>query len=349
MNKKTSTVAILVAVIFSIILFPLIAVGGLTSGLIFSAEELLKPDREEELYQSFVENGGVDWVYDLVLTGFEEGAGEDVAELGVKADEFITREWTEDVVYDVYHAFIKGEKYQFDFSYQKDMMRNILMEYFDENIISSLREEYGEAYDLLSETEKAEAVAEAKRVYTEEVEIIIEEELGTLEKETTEEFNAIYDTEEFRELKALEEETGFSMTDRTELCATIRFAGYIMLGITCFLIVILLLCHLFRPSGFFTAGAFTLVIGGGMTVLAKTVQGILLSLVSSEFSAEYSAEEFPGFIMPMIDEALGWSMVGLEKVGKYGLMAAVILILVGILLFIIQKNKKEAEPVTGMQ
>ncbi len=352
MKKKTSEVAIVVAVIFSIILFPLIAAGGLASGLVFSVENMLHPDREEELYQCFVDNGGVDYVYDLVLTGFEEGAGESAAEFGVDAEEFITKDWTEAMVYDVYHAFVKAEEYQFDFSYQKDVMRKLMLEHFDENIDSMLREKYGEAYDLLDEATKAEAVSEVKKVYMEEIDTFIEEEFGTLEKETTEGFNAIYESEEFRELKALEAKIGFSLTDRTELCATIRMVGYILLGLTGFLIVVLLACHLFRPSGFFTAGAFTLVIGGGMIVLAKFIPGVLKGLVSSKLSSGEllpGEEELPAFAMALVVDIMEWCMTGLEKVGTYGLMATVLLVLVGILLLVIRKNKTDAEPVTGMQ
>ena len=352
MKKKTSAVAIVVAVIFSIFLFPMIVAGSLVSGAIFSAEEILLPEREEDIYRSFTENGGVDWVHDLVLDGFEEGAGEEAAELGLKAEEFFTKDWVENMVYEVYHAFINGEEYQFDFSYQKDAMRNLLMEYFNENIESTLREEYGEAYDMLDETTKAEAVAEAKKVYTEEIEVLIEEEIGTLEQEVTKEFNAIYETEEFRELKEIEAESGFSLTDRTELCYYLNLGGYIFLGFTGVLLVILLLCHLFRPSGFFTAGAFMLIIGGGMTVIAKVVPGVLNGLISSEFAATElvsGEEELPAFAMALVGDITEWCMAGVEKVGMYGLRAAVVLILVGILLFIIRKNKAEAEPVMGMQ
>ena len=345
MKQKTSTAAIVVAIIFSIILFPLIAVGSLSSGVIFSVEELIKPNREEELYRSFADNGGVDFVYELLL----EEAGAEVEELGVTPEEFFPKTQIETIVYDVYHSIIKGETYTADFSHQKEITKKIAMEQFEANIEEELRKEYGEEYDLLEESKKAQVIEEARKIFAEEIDRSVEEEFGQLEKEMTAEINSIYDLPEYQELKALEEETGYSLTDRADLCTAIRLAGYILLGFTCFLILVLLICHLFRPSGFFTAGVFTLIIGGGMTALSKSLQGILLSLISSDFAAEYSAEEFPEFIMPIIDEVLGWSMTGFEKVGKYGLTASAILILIGILLVIIRKNKTDAEPVTGMQ
>ena len=108
------------------------------------------------------------------------------------------------------------------------------------------------------------------------------------------------------------------------------------------------MCHWFRPSGFFTAGAFTLIIGGGFYAIAKAIPGIALQFLNSEISsimAEGSAgTEFPEFVMPMLGEIAGWCLTGFEKVGKIGLMTAVLLILAGILLAVIRNNKKETEP-----
>lgn len=353
MKKKTSAVAIVVAVIFSIILFPFIFFGGISSGLIFSLESMVAPNREEEIYQSFVNNKGMDWVYDLLL----EGAEGQVNDRELEATDLFPKAQVETMVDEIYHAIIKGEKYQADFSYQKNKVREFARKEFEENLESEIenhiQEEYGIEYDTFDEIRKqevmTEAVEEVERIFESELDTLIEEEFGALEKEISAEINSIYETPEYQELKALEAEYGYSLTDRTELCAAIRLGGYILLGMTAVFLLVLLLCHLFRPSGFFTAGAFTLVIGGLMLAIAKGMPGVLLSLISSELSAEFSATELPGFIMPMIEEVLSWCTVGFEKVGKIGLMAAVILILVGILLLVIRRNKAEAEPVSAVE
>lgn len=360
MKKKTSALAIILAIFCSILLFPLIMISGIGSGLVFSLESVVTPDREEDLYQSFVDNGGMDWVYDLFVSGVEEGMGDGLeaeeVDIELDAKELFPRDQVETMVYDVYHAIIKGEECQFDLSYQKALMETKLMAYYDENaeaeVEAQIKEEYGEEYDTLSESQKQEAIEEATEearvIYEAEITTMIEEEFGALEEEVSAELNSIYDTPEYQDLKELEAEYGYSLTDRTELCADVRMAGYILLGFTAVLLAVLLLCHLFRPSGFFTAGAFTLIIGGLMMVVATGMQRLLLSLISSEFSAEYSAEEIPGFVMPMIEDVLGWCVTGFDKVGKIGLMAAVILILVGILLLVVRKNKAEAEPASVM-
>lgn len=348
--KKPSAAAVIVAVIFSILLFPMILAGGIGSGTVFSVVSVFQPDREEDIYQSFVDNGGIDWVYDQLLLGMEEGMGEEAAEMGLTAEEFFPKAQVETIVYDVYHAIMKGAEYQLDLSYQKDLMRTRLMEYFNENIEDELRAEYGEEYDLLSDDKKAEVIAEAEKVYAEEIETLIEDEFGVLETELSANINSIYDMEELQELKELEAETGFSLTDRTELCYYLNLGGYMVLGITAFLIVLLLLCHLFRPSGFITAGVFALIDGGLMTAMAKVLPGILNSFISNEMIAgELAAEEIPSFAMTMVADIIGWCMTGFEKVGKIGLMTAVVLILVGILLLVMKKNKADAEQASAME
>lgn len=384
MKKKTSALAIVLAVFFSILLFPLIFISSIGSSLIFSMESVIAPNREEELYQSFVKNGGTDWVYDLFVNGVEEGLSEalngsmpedlggESINIDLDARELFTKEQVYTVVDDIYHALIKGKTYQFDLSNQKNYIEAKLREYYEttvtaeikatveETIESEVQKEYGEGFDALPESEKQELIAKAKeeatkialeeaeKLYDTEVIATLETEITSLEADLSKEFNSIYEMPEYQELKALETEYGYSLTDRTELCAGVRMAGYIMLGVTAAMLFVLLLSHWFRPSGFFTAGAFTLVIGGLLLGVAKAVQGILLSLVSSELAAEFATEEFPEFIMPMIEEVLGWLPGGFEKVGKFGLMAAVLFILVGILFVIIRRNKAGAEPVSEL-
>lgn len=385
MKKKTNAVAIVVAVIFSIFLFPLIFISGIGSGVVFSVESVVAQEREEELYQSFIDRGGMDWMYELLISGVEDSLAEGLnvstteeigdvpMDINLDARELLPRNQIETIVYDVFHAVVKGETYQLDLSYQKNLMESKLNEYFEtavvteieatveETVEAEIKKEQGEAYALLTESEKQElfdtakeeametAMKEARELFDTEVLATLETELASLEDELSEAVNSIYDTPEWQELKNLEAQYGYSLTDRTELCKDIRMAGYILLGLTGVLLVVLLLCHWFRPSGFFTAGAFTLIIGGLMLAFAKAAKNVMLGLIGSELSAQISAdtipaEEFPDFILLMIEDILGWCLTGFEKVGKIGLMTTVILILVGILLIVIRRNQAGAEP-----
>jgi len=384
MEKKTSALAIVVAVIFSIVLFPFIFAGGAGASAIFTLESVIAPDREEELYQSFVRNGGMDWGYNLVIEaldeglkeglagGLPEGMGDGAALLELDAKEILPKQQAETIVSDIYHAIVQGKEYQVDLSHQKNFLKEKLNEYFDTSVTAeikatvenSLEEEvknqYGEEYNKLSESEREEiltkakeeatniAMEEARKVFDTEVIPMVDTEVAELEQEVSKAFNSIYDMPEYKELQALETKYGYSLTDRTTLCKDISLAGYLLLGVTAFFLLLLLVCHWFRPSGFFTAGVFTLIIGGGFFAVAKMIPGIALKLLNSELSkvlAEGGAgSEFPEFVMPMLGEIAGWCLTGFEKVGKIGLMAAVLFILVGILLVVIRKNKTETEP-----
>ena len=347
MKKKPSVAAIIIAVILSILLFPLIAVSGLVSGGIFSVESLLSPGREEEIYQTFVEHGGMDYVYDLLV----QGAEGELQETGIDPEEFFPKQQVEDIVYEVYHGLLQGKIIQIDLTPQRELTKEYALREFEAGVEEALREEYGEAYDMLEESEKTQAIEEARKIFDEEMDRIIDEEFSALEKELSDEINAIYELPEVQELKIAEKERGFSLTDRAELCAAIRMSGYLFLGVTVFLLAMLLLAHWFRPSGFFTAGAFTLVIGGGMAALAKAVPGVLNGLIRSELaSTELTpGEEIPESVFAILAEIFEWCMAGIEKVGTYGLMAAVLFILMGILLLIIRNNKTDAEPVAELQ
>ncbi len=388
MKKKTSALAIVVAVIFSIILFPFVLAGGAAASGVFTLESVIAPDREEELYQSFVRNGGLDWGYNLIIEEADKALADGLAEMlpegmgdgtGIElsAAEILPKEQAETIVSDVYHAIIKGKEYQVDLSYQKDLIKTKLNEYFDTSLTEEIkatvessleeevRNEYGEAYDKMSESEQQDlmtkakeeatniALEEARNVFDTEVIPMIDTEVAELEQEVSEAFNSIYDMLEYKELKALETKYGYSLTDRTALCKDISTAGYIILGVTAFVLLLLLVCHWFRPSGFFTAGAFSLVIGGGLFAVAKAIPGFVLNLLDSELSKMLTegsaAAELPGFVMPMIEEIFGWCLTGFEKVGKIGLMTAAILILVGILLLVINKNKADAEPASAAE
>jgi len=384
MKKKTSAIAIVVAVIFSIILFPFVFAGGVGSSAVFTLESVLAPDREEELYRSFVKNGGVDWGYDLIAEGLEQGLEEGLAgsmpeDMGaeeilsnLKAEDILPKQQAETILSDVYHAIVQGKEYQVDLSHQKELIKTKLNEYFDTTLTeeikstveSSLEEEikneYGEEYEKLPEKEREELLAkakeeatniameEARKVFDTEVIPMVDTEVTELEQEVSKAFNSIYDMPEYQELKALETKYGYSLTDRAALCKDIGMAGYLLLGVTAFFLLLLLVCHWFRPSGFFTAGVFTLIIGGLLFVVAKAVPGVVLNLLDSELSKMFmdgsTMLDAPEFAMPMVGEILGWCLTGFEKVGKIGLMAAALFILVGILLAVIRNNKKETEP-----
>jgi len=284
----------------------------------------------------------------------------------------LPKEQAETIISDVYHAIVQGKEYQIDLSHQKNLLKTKLLEYFDttvteeikttvdDSLEEEIRSEYGEEYDKLEESKREEllskakeeatniALEEARKVFDTELMPMVDTEVAELEQEISEAFNSIYDMPEYKDLKALETKYGYSLTDRASLCKAIGLGGYLLLGVTAFVLLLLLVFHWFRPSGFFTAGVFSLITGGSVFAFAKVSSGIVMNLLDSALSDLFTegsmVSEVPEFVLPMVEEIFGWCLTGFEKVGKIGLMAAALLLLVGILLLVIRKSKGEAEP-----
>ncbi len=338
MKKQTSVVAIVIAVVMSILLFPLILGTGIASGAIFSAESVVQPGREQELYDAFVENGGVDWIYDLFL----EETGETMkidGDLTINMREMFPKEDIGTLIKEIYQSFMKGERYSVKLPNQEQFMKQELMRYFDDNAERWLREKLGEAYDLADATTRTEVLTEVREEYEQEIKNLVTEKIDVLEAELTGILWDFYETKEYRELREIEAKYGYSLTDRTELCAVLNLAGYIVLGICCFFLVLLLICHLFRPSGFITAGVFTLITGGLMKIGGTVLPNFIRSLLREKAT---EGEELPVFILQPVEDVISWCMSGFDKVGMLGLSAGVILVLVGILLLIIRGNRTVA-------
>lgn len=339
MKKQTSTLAIIIAIIMSIFLFPLIVGTGIASGTIFSVESVIQPGREQELYEVFETYGGTDWIYELFL----EETGEQIVveeDLIINVRELYPKEDVSTVIKGIYQSLLKGEEYSLDLSKQEQFIREEFIRYFDDNAEKWLREELGEAYDVTEEALKKEIIETARESFKQEIDSLVMKEIEALEVELTEIVQDVYESEEYKELRKLEEEYGYSLTDRTELCAVLNLAGYIVLGICCFFLLLLLICHLFRPSGFITAGVSALITGGMMKFGGTVLLGVMGGLLRSEIAAE---EELPEFFVQLAEEVFSWFLAGFDKVGMLGLGTGIILVLVGILLMVIRGNRQTVQ------
>ena len=155
MKKQPSVVAIVIAVIMSIVLFPLIFGTGIASGAVFSAESMMQEGREWELYDAFTEHGGEDWVYELLLS--ETGETIEIEqEVSVSIRELFPKEDVSTLMKELYEALIKGERYSVELPNQKLFVEQKLMEYFDDTVEKEMKEQFGDAYELLDEQAKDE-------------------------------------------------------------------------------------------------------------------------------------------------------------------------------------------------
>lgn len=356
MKKKTSTFAIVMAIFFSIFLFPIILLCGCGAGIIFSVESVMEQGREEELYEAFVTHDGMDALYDIFMEEVEQQDGVELFLSGMEKEQFFPREQFAKMADDIYHAVLRGEEYTTDFSYQKNVLREYAIREFEdsleENLEKELREQYEAVYEELSEEEKQQilktAEEEVRIQFEDELERVLEATLSEAEQKVSEGIHAVYEQEEYQRLKEIEEEYQFSLTDRTELCYYLKLIGYVMLAITAFFTLALLLSHLFRPSGFFTAGAFSLIIAAGMYLISSGMNSVV-HLIGIELKEENIAEQMQKLILALSETVIGWCREGFEYTGKIFAGAAVLLLLVGILLLVIRRNQAEAEAASGLE
>ena len=338
MKKKPSAVAIVIAVIMSIILFLPIVVSGVVAGSIFSAQSILQPGREHELYQSFEKNGGVDYIYDFLIDEVGEEM-EFMEGISINFREFCSKEDVEEIVKGIYEAFFKGELYEATLDSQEAYLKDKADEYFEKNIEDFVKEEFGDLYEMATESQIQEAKDEARKIYDEEVSAVIEEEINFLEDKLSSILDSVYETDEYQEFMVTLDEFGYRLDNRAGMCEDIALVGNIFLGIGVILIVLLLLCHLFRPAGFVTAGIFSLLTGGLLKALAVLAPAAVNSLAMEEF---LEGEPVHEFVEVLVSDILSWCMEGFHKVGILALGLGAVLVLVGILVFVVRRNKAEA-------
>lgn len=337
MKKKPGFVAIFVAVLMSIILLLPIIGSGLVAGACFSVQSMLEPGRETELYRSFEKNGGVDFIYDTLLDEFGEEV-EFTEDVSINTRELFPKEDAAEIMEGIYHAFFKGENYSIKFESQKEYLQKKAMEYFEQNIDDVIKEELGDLYEYAGESEIQEAKDIARKEYEAEVNSVIEKEIASLEKEFSGILDVVYESPEYQEAISFLEDAGYALNDRAEMCSAIELAGNVFLVIGVILVVLLLLCHLFRPAGFVTAAVFSLLTGGILKGGAVALPSAISKLVEAEM---LEGEPIPDFLVALVEDVMSWFMDGFHKAGMLALGFGVVLFLVGILLFVIKKNRAE--------
>ncbi len=338
MNKKPGAAAVIVAVLVSILLFPFILVTGFGSGAVFSAAAVIEPGREDQIFDTFLAEGGLDGVYDEIIN--EAGSTfSDLEQFGISLEEFLPKSDLEYMLRGMFEALMSEQRYAVDLTAQRNYLDRKMDEYFEANIDSMIREEAGEYYDHMTEEQKEEAKVLARNEFAthKETELLVI--IDELEAEVSGIVNSVYETEEYAELKALEAETGYSFFERTKLHGVVEMAGYILLGAFGFFLFLLLLSYLFRPAGFFVGGAYSLFIGGILKLAAMAGPDVINIVIMEELAMP---SELPTgvetSVAAVLSEVFAWCLEGLNKVGAIGLWTGMILVLIGVLLVVLRRN-----------
>lgn len=357
MKKKTSVFAIIIAIFFSILLFPFILVCGSGSAVVFSLESVVRPGREEEIYETFVNHGGIDILYDVFTDEVEKQEETELFLFDLEVESLFPKEQFAGMIGEIYHAVLKEEEYTPDFSYQKNILKEYATNEFEssveEEIGTMIQEQYGAVFEEFSEEEKQQLIKQAeealRKQFEEDLERVLQITLSEAEVQIRESIHSIYEGEEYQNIKEIEEEYQFSLTDRTELCYYLKLTGYVMLAVTAFFILLLLLSHLFRPSGFFTAGVFTLLTAAGMYLVSIGMNTALIRLIDEAWKEENIAEKIQKLALVLSEEVITWCSSGFEYTGKIFAGAAVLFVLTGILLLVIKRKQAEAELTSGLE
>lgn len=180
---------------------------------------------------------------------------------------------------------------------------------------------------------KEEYKAENKQKHVDEAAASIDEAVLLAQTEINATIASIYTSEDYAQLEQTQAEYGINIYDFDGLNAIFKSAGYVCFGAAAVVILILLLCYLFRPAGFFVAGIFTLILGVGVKAVAGKALPVASELIHASVELPHES------LNAIVNAALVWVTEGLNESAMIGIFAGAALMLLGILITIIRRNK----------
>lgn len=331
--KKASSVAIAVAVIMSIILVPFVLLLEFGAGTTMALSNVFQENREDELFAEFEREGGIRFLHREV----EQLLSESEKKLGFPDEEnllegVINYEDVNAIAHGFYNAILDGEKYRFDLSVQKERIKENAESYYDRYIEE---QEFPEGADK----------EYLKNTYLSEVTAQIDEEIADVESDLNSSLSSLYETEEYRKLEQFRTRYGLAGFDEdmtamecfSELLHTVFLVLFVILIAV---VLLLLVSHLFRPSGFYTAGAAAAVSGGLMFLISDVMRRVALPVVFSEY------EMLDSGIYAVCEKVLFWLAEGYHRFGIYSISAGTGLIIIGI---VFQLFRRKAGAKAGLE
>ena len=419
--KKWSVIGVVMAILMSIILIPVSLAFNLAGGAVYATSSLISNERKDDLYRSFVNNGGISMLYDEIEKGIksvvDNYSGAQMSGLEDVLTDVITERKVEEVVSEIYEMVVSGDKIKIDLNSLADDIMEGAEDYLDRELETYVENNLLEIYDGLSADNKETIKAEAKKIFMEEVEKEIEEEIATFKKNnpyaSTSKINAkraelleeaedrfdreadsyirenieeiyakmdasekqrilnaaeeeilneldknivsairnieteletgldkFFESEEYEQVEEIQDTYGFDIYDWDDVHTKISIASFICFGIGAFTILLLLLCYGFRPSGFFVSGLFVGALGFGMRFIGEMIMDVAEHFL--EDIVEEAAKNQENLVWSMIEDVVGWFTEGWQASGLTLLCAGGALILLGILVLVLRRNKETA-------
>lgn len=325
MVKERSSVAIAIAVILSCILVPLLLLLGIASATTSAFSNVVMEHREDELFARFEKEGGIRWIYNEIEARLIPMAQElEVPEGMEPLKDIVTYEDVSSISHGIYSAFLSGKQYVFDLSVQKERVRGNVDAYFDRYIdeqnLTELMDDGTVDIELVKESYLKDA-------YTQ-----LEEQVTWLEEELNAKLTEVYHTPQFIRLAGTEELHG-AATYLELLRGTLKKAELAEIGVMAVLVVLLLVCHLFRPSGFFVVGGTAIFLGAAAFVVSKGLHAVL-------FSGAVPAVSMPDqSFFATAEQIVLWLSDGYLHFGSYSAIAGVIFLVAGVFLLLFQRKR----------
>lgn len=309
MEKKTSTAAIVVAVIASVILIPVILLVGFLGSTATAASELVRQDSEEFWFASFEESGGIAWIYELAQDELKSQEVELKREIKQRVEQETTlvveqqrEQWENQLdtlnekqrqeMLKQYEEEAETKKQQLLTEFntvldESDILNNVVAyEEFSaivHGIYSSILNRGDYQLDLSVQGERIKEKLTSCLKQTEIAEYFEESDLDMLETQvdtiiTSVENQLNEEIEQRFMIEVLSKNEPFRPNSRIEvmsiemLSRLMRFSVIFLAGLMVVLLLLLLVAHLFRPSGFFVTGAVMLLFGACLIVFALIIR-----------------------------------------------------------------------------
>lgn len=320
--KKANSVEIVIAVIMSILLIPFLLLLVFGGGTTLALSNVFQENREEELFAEFEREGGIHFLYDEVERRLEESEQELGLPEGEKLlEEVISYEDVSSVSYGIYSALLSGEIYHINLSVQKERIKKNVEAYYDRHI---------------EEQELPEGVDREfiKKNYLDEANARIDIKIAQLEKDLNRSLSSVYNMDEIEHFKTRYGIAGYGEEKLSVAWIHEMFqtAYKTILAVLAVLVLLLLVSHLFRPSGFLTAGIMGMVSGALLFLFAAVLKHISLVAVFPEYEMPDAG------VYAVCEKLVFWLADGYHRFGVYSALAGAVLLAIGIILLLFRRK-----------
>lgn len=324
--EERSKAAIVIVVILSGILVPLLLLLGIVSATTSAFSNALMEHREDELFLRFEQEGGIQWLYDEVEARLVPmGQKLQVPEGMEPLKDIITYEDVSSVSHGVYSAFLSGNLYVFDLSVQKERIKKNVDAYFDRYI-----EEQNLTELMDSEFVDEELVRES---YLKDAYAQLEEQVIQLETELNARLEELYHTAQFTRIADKEELHDIETTYLELLRSVLQKAKLAEIGVMAVLVVVLLVCYLFRPSGFFLVGSTSAFLGIAAFAVSKGLRSLLFSGIVPMDAMPHES------FFAATEQIVSWLSDGYLNFSIYSAAAGIALLVFGGFLLLFQRKR----------